>query len=84
MVDHGVVKLSPVKVAGTAGNDILLMDGVTPGQTIVTAGVNQLKPGQKVSILGEDASQVDAGVASASKIKAGANPAASVTAGAAQ
>ncbi|MFC3110656.1 efflux RND transporter periplasmic adaptor subunit [Undibacterium arcticum] len=84
VVDHGVVKLSPVKVAGTAGNDILLMDGVTPGQTIVTAGVNQLKPGQKVSILGEDASQVDAGVASASKIKAGANPAASVTAGAAQ
>jgi RND family efflux transporter MFP subunit len=84
VVDHGVVKLSTVKVAGTAGNDILLVDGVTPGQTIVTAGVNQLKPGQKVSILGEDASQADVGVASASKVKAGANPAASVTAGAAQ
>jgi multidrug efflux system membrane fusion protein len=54
VVENGAVKLVPVKVAGTAGNDILLAGGVAPGQTVVTAGVNLLKPGQKVKILGDD------------------------------
>lgn len=54
VVENGAVKLVPVQVAGPAGNDILLAGGVTPGQTIVTAGVNLLKPGQKVKILGDD------------------------------
>lgn len=52
VVDNGAVKQMPVQVAGQTGNDILLARGVSPGQTIVTAGVNQLKPGQKVTILG--------------------------------
>jgi hypothetical protein len=30
------------------GNDIVLSSGVKAGQTVVTAGVNLLKPGQKV------------------------------------
>lgn len=52
VVENGTVKLVPVQIAGTAGNDILVAGGVSPGQTIVTAGVNQLKDGQKVKILG--------------------------------
>ncbi|WP_225984663.1 efflux RND transporter periplasmic adaptor subunit [Noviherbaspirillum aerium] len=54
VVENGVVKMVPVQVAGTAGNDILVSGGVAPGQTVVTAGVNLLKPGQKVKILGEE------------------------------
>lgn len=54
VVDKGVVALVPVQVGGTVGNEILLTSGVKPGQTVVTAGVNQLKPGQKVKILGVD------------------------------
>ncbi len=54
VVDGGVVKLVPVTIAGAAGNDIVLAGGVKAGQTVVTAGVNLLKPGQKVKILGND------------------------------
>jgi multidrug efflux system membrane fusion protein len=54
VVEQGVVKLVPVTVGGAAGNDLLLTSGVKPGQTVVTAGVNLLKPGQKVKILGAD------------------------------
>ena len=46
-----VVKLVPVQTSGTSGNEIVLGGGVSPGQRVVTAGVNQLKPGQKVKIL---------------------------------
>ncbi|KFI07706.1 RND transporter MFP subunit [Massilia sp. BSC265] len=49
-----VVRLLPVQVAGQSGNDILLSGGVQPGQTVVTAGVHLLKPGQKVRILTAD------------------------------
>jgi multidrug efflux system membrane fusion protein len=51
VVENGAVKLVPVQIGGTAGNDVVLAGGVTPGQTVVTAGVNLLKPGQKVKIL---------------------------------
>lgn len=56
VVDNGVVKLTPVQVAGASGNDILLASGVSAGQIVVTGGANLLKPGQKVRILGADAS----------------------------
>ncbi|HYD97343.1 MAG TPA: efflux RND transporter periplasmic adaptor subunit [Noviherbaspirillum sp.] len=59
LVENGMVKLVPVQIAGTAGNDILVGGGVAPGQTIVTAGVNLLKPGQKVKILGDDPARSD-------------------------
>lgn len=55
VVENGAVKLAPVQIAAVAGNDLLIAGGVTAGQTIVTAGVNLLKPGQKVTILGDDA-----------------------------
>jgi RND family efflux transporter MFP subunit len=54
IVDHGSVKLIPVQVAGSSGNDIIVSSGLTPSQTVVTAGVNLLKPGQKVKILDDD------------------------------
>jgi len=63
IVENGMVKLVPVQVAGPAGNDILLAGGVNVGQVVVTAGVNLLKPGQKVNIL-DDAS----GAESAAKV----------------
>ena len=53
VVENGTVRLTPVQVGSSSDNDILLASGVVPGQTIVTAGVNQLKPGQKVTILEE-------------------------------
>ncbi|MEV4783108.1 efflux RND transporter periplasmic adaptor subunit [Burkholderia sp. LMU1-1-1.1] len=54
VVEGGAVKLAPVTIAGVAGNELILGSGVKPGQTIVTAGVNLLKPGQKVKILGSE------------------------------
>ena len=54
LVERGAVRLVPVTLASTNGNDVLLAGGVRPGQTVVTAGVNLLKPGQKVKILGND------------------------------
>jgi multidrug efflux system membrane fusion protein len=54
VVEGGAVKRVPVQIAGSSGDDVLLSGPLSAGQQIVTAGVNQLKPGQKVSILGED------------------------------
>lgn len=54
VVENGAVKLVPVTVVGAAGNELVLGGGVKPGQTVVTAGVNLLKPGQKVKILGNE------------------------------
>lgn len=52
LVENGAVRLVPVQLGGTAGDDVLLAGGVKTGQTIVTAGANLLKAGQKVKILG--------------------------------
>ena len=54
IVENGLAKLMPVHVGGTAGNDVVLAGGVKTGQTVVTAGVNSLKQGQKVKILGAE------------------------------
>lgn len=71
IVDGGVVKLSPVVVAGSAGQDILIAKGVTSGQSVVTAGVNLLKVGQRVSILGmESGSAEKAGDKAPEKVSA--------------
>lgn len=67
VVENGVVKLVPVQVAAPAGNDILIGAGVTAGQTIVTAGVNLLKSGQKVKILGDEPLAKDTETAAATK-----------------
>lgn len=51
IIEKGAVKLVPVQVGGVSGNDVLLTGGVVSGQTIVTAGVHVLNPGQHVSIM---------------------------------
>lgn len=42
------VKPVPVTVAGADGNEVVVSQGLQPGQEIVTAGVHVLTPGQKV------------------------------------
>ena len=54
VVENGAVRQVPVVVAGASGNELLVASGLKPGQTVVTAGVHQLQPGQKVRILGVD------------------------------
>ncbi len=54
LVENGAVRLVPVRLGGVAGNDILLLAGVKSGQTVVTAGANLLKHGQKVKLLGAE------------------------------
>lgn len=51
VVENGAVRLVPVQLAAPSGNDMLVASGISPGQTVVTAGVNLLKPGQKVTVL---------------------------------
>jgi RND family efflux transporter MFP subunit len=61
VIEHGAVHPVPVQLGGVSDNDVLLTGGVKSGQTVVTAGVNLLKPGQKVKVLSSDvASRADA------------------------
>lgn len=43
----------PVEVAGADGNLVVVASGIKAGQTIVTAGVHTLSPGQKVRLYTE-------------------------------
>jgi len=45
------VRRSPIKLASVSGNDVVIASGIAPGDTVVTAGVHVLKPGQKVKLL---------------------------------
>jgi membrane fusion protein, multidrug efflux system len=47
-----VVRPQPIQVAGADGNTVVVSGGLNPGQTIVTAGVHVLNPGQKVKLYG--------------------------------
>jgi len=58
VVESGVVKLVPVQVASATGTEVLIVQGLSAGQSVVTAGVNQLRPGQKVSLLGQELSAI--------------------------
>ncbi|MFZ6658846.1 efflux RND transporter periplasmic adaptor subunit [Undibacterium sp. TJN19] len=55
VVESGAVRLVPVQVAGSVGEEALIATGLKPGQVVVTAGANLLKNGQKVTILGVEA-----------------------------
>jgi RND family efflux transporter MFP subunit len=48
------VQRVPVALAGFAGNDAIVGSGVQAGDTVVTAGVHLLQPGQKVRLLAAD------------------------------
>lgn len=43
----------PVVVAGADGNLVMIGAGLAPGQTVVTAGVHALTPGQRVKLYAE-------------------------------
>ena len=51
VVEDGAVRLASVQLSAASGNDMLVASGISAGQTVVTAGVNLLKPGQKVTVL---------------------------------
>jgi RND family efflux transporter MFP subunit len=53
LLDRGAmtVKRSPITLASVSGNDVVVASGVAPGDTVVTAGVHLLKPGQKVKLI---------------------------------
>lgn len=44
------VQVQPISVAGADGNVVVVGAGLSPGQTVVTAGVHVLTPGQKVKL----------------------------------
>jgi len=47
------VSAVPIEVAGADGNLVVVASGIKAGQTIVTAGVHTLSPGQKVRLYTE-------------------------------
>jgi hypothetical protein len=49
----GTVQRTRVAVGNVAGNDIVIADGLAPGDIVVTAGAHQLQDGQKVKLLTE-------------------------------
>jgi multidrug efflux pump subunit AcrA (membrane-fusion protein) len=53
--ENGVVRRQPVQVGGVAGNELVVSQGLKPGDTVVTAGVHLLKDGQKVRPTGAPA-----------------------------
>lgn len=55
------VRQRRVQVVGADGNEVLVTDGVLPGQVVVTAGVHALAPGQKVKLYVDPAAPAVAG-----------------------
>ena len=68
--DH-TVTMRTVTTGPTDGNDIAIMKGLTPGETVVTDGADQLRDGAKVLLPGESAPSfaqgADAGAAAGGK-----------------
>ncbi len=60
VIDKGAVRLVPVQVAGASGNEVLIASGLDHGQAVVTAGVNMLREGQKVTVLGQELAAIKA------------------------
>jgi RND family efflux transporter MFP subunit len=61
------VSKSPVVVAGISDNAVIIGSGAQAGDTIVTAGVHLLQPGQKVKLLDFDPGQRPEAVAAPTK-----------------
>ncbi len=70
------VRLQPVVVAGADANSVVISGGLSPGQTVVTAGVHVLSPGQKVKLYSGPPNATGA-VTSAVPAASAAGPAAS-------
>lgn len=50
MIPSNILELRPVQVARYEENEIAISEGLSEGERIVTAGVNQLRPGQTVRV----------------------------------
>lgn len=55
LLDSGsmTVKLQPVQIAATDGNEVVIASGLQAGMQVVVAGVHVLSPGQKITIYKE-------------------------------
>jgi RND family efflux transporter MFP subunit len=51
---NSTVTLRPIRIARHEPDSIIVAEGLAPGDTVVTAGVQTLRAGQKVRILGDD------------------------------
>lgn len=54
------VRVQPIVVAGAEGNAVVVASGLSPGQTVVTAGVHTLTPGQKVKLFAQPSTAASA------------------------
>jgi membrane fusion protein, multidrug efflux system len=61
------VRPQPITVGGADGNNVVIAAGLAPGQTVVTAGVHLLTPGQKVKRYVEPAPSATAPASGASR-----------------
>ncbi len=61
------VQVQPVVVAGADGNAVVVASGLSAGQTVVTAGVHTLTPGQKVKFYDAAAAAAVPAAAAASR-----------------
>jgi RND family efflux transporter MFP subunit len=50
---NSTVSLRPIRIARHEPDAVVVAEGLAPGDTVVTAGVQTLRAGQKVRILGE-------------------------------
>ncbi len=48
VVDDGVAQRVAVRIGGPVGTGLRIVDGIRPGQLVITAGVHTIKAGQKV------------------------------------
>jgi RND family efflux transporter MFP subunit len=53
LVDGGAVRPQAVKTAGVTGERVVVESGLKPGDVVVAAGANLLRPGQRVRVLNE-------------------------------
>jgi RND family efflux transporter MFP subunit len=53
VVVNGAVQARDVKTAGVHGEHVAIASGLRPGDVVVAAGANLLRPGQKVRVLDE-------------------------------
>ncbi len=74
VVENGAVRLVPVQVAGPSGNEVVIASGIDHGQTVVTAGVNMLREGQKVTVLGQELAALKGAPAAPAAATAAAAP----------
>ena len=72
IVEDGAVRLVPIQLSTISGNEVVVASGLSAGQTVVTAGVNSLKPGQKVKLLAAEPATAKSAEAAAKPSASGA------------